>query len=117
GLVPGVDDGDFTGFGAVLMHFHPVGRHVERYVRHVQKIVREILLDHVALVAGAHDELVDAVAREDLHDVPQDRVAADLDHRLGPQMRFLADASAESPREYDGFHGDYGRIAAGAAAP
>ena len=37
--------------------------HIEGNVRHVQEIIGEIFLDHIALVAAAHDEIVDAVSR------------------------------------------------------
>ena len=40
----------------------------------------------------------------DLHDVPENRLAADLDHRLGPGGGFFGDAGAESTGEDDGFH-------------
>ena len=36
----------------------------------MQEVVREILLDDVLLVAGQNDEIVVAVARVVLHDVP-----------------------------------------------
>jgi len=44
-----------------LMDFHAVLRHVERHVRHVEKIIGEILLDDVPLVTEAYDEIVDPV--------------------------------------------------------
>jgi hypothetical protein len=56
---------------------------VEGHVGHVEEVVGEVLLDDVALVAEADHEVVEAVVAVDLHDVPQDRPLADLDHRLG----------------------------------
>ena len=81
-----------------------IGPRVDRHVGGVQEVVGEILLDHVALVAEADDEIVDAVMGVDLHDVPEDRLAADLDHRLRPQVGFLGDAGAQAAREDDRFH-------------
>ena len=46
-------------------------RHVEGDVRLMQKIVREIFLDHVALVTKAYDELRYAECCVQLHDVPE----------------------------------------------
>ena len=49
----------------------------------MQEVVGEVFLDHVALVAAADHEVIDAVGGVDFHDVPENRLAADLDHRLG----------------------------------
>ena len=42
--------------------------------------------------------------RQVAHDVPQDRLPADLDHRLGPVLGLLAHARAETTREQDRLH-------------
>lgn len=55
-------------------------------------------------MAQAEDELLDAVRGVELHHVPQDRPAADLDHQLGPQMRFLTDPGAVAPGEDHTLH-------------
>jgi hypothetical protein len=74
---------------ASVVHHRTAGCQVERDVV-VQRVeVEEILLDHLALVAERDDELVDPVAPVDVHDVPQDRLAADLDHRLRLERRLL----------------------------
>ena len=39
-----------------------------------------------------------------LHDVPEDRLAADLDHRLGPCVRLLREPGAEPAREDHDLH-------------
>jgi len=52
----------------------PAGE-VEGDVARVEVVVGEVLLDEVALVAEADDELLDAVGGVDLHDVPEDRLA------------------------------------------
>ncbi len=91
------------GLDVLLVHLHRVVPHVERDVRHVQEVIGEVLLDHVALVAAADDELVDAARRIALHDVPEDRLAADLHHRLGANRGLLADAGTEATGEDDGF--------------
>jgi hypothetical protein len=90
--------------GALLMNLHAVLSHVEGHVGHVQKVVGEVLFDHVALVAAADDEVVDAVGRVHLHDVPQDRLAADFDHRLGAHGGFFAESGAKATGQYHGFH-------------
>ena len=50
------------GSALVAMHLHPVVRPMSNVTsRHVQEVVGEVLLDHVALVAEADDEVVEAV--------------------------------------------------------
>ncbi|OIQ67064.1 hypothetical protein GALL_513630 [mine drainage metagenome] len=79
-------------------------RQIDREVGIVETIVGEVLLDHVAAVTQADDELVEPVMGEQLHDVPQDGPPADLDHRLGLQVAFLGDAGSKPTRQYDRFH-------------
>jgi hypothetical protein len=81
-----------------------VAGEVEGHVARVQVVVREELLDDVALVAQADDEVVDPVGRVDLHDVPEDRLVADLDHRLRAHAGLLAHARAEAAGEDHGLH-------------
>lgn len=85
----------------------------------MEEVVGEVLLDHVAPVPAADHEVVDPVRRVQLHDVPEDRPAADLDHRLGAGAGLLADASAQAAGEDDRLHGSHRavRIRPGAPAP
>ena len=76
------------------MNLHPVLEHIERDIRHVEEVIREIFLDYIAFVPEANHELIDPVVRVDLHDVPQDRPTPNLDHGLWLEMGFLAYASA-----------------------
>jgi hypothetical protein len=86
GVLAGVEHGHPPGLGVGLVHLHLVLGHVEGDVRHVEEVVGEVLLDHVAAVAEADDEVVDARGRVDLEDVPEDRPVADLHHRLGLEV-------------------------------
>ena len=70
----------------------------------MQEIIREILLDHVALVAEADDELLHAERRIQLHDVPENRPRADFHHGLRPRVRLLGDARALAAGENDALH-------------
>src|SRR5688572_5711881 len=58
GRLARVDERDLPWLCAVLMNLELVVLHIERDVRHVQKVVGEVLLDQVPLVAEAHDEFV-----------------------------------------------------------
>jgi hypothetical protein len=77
-------------------------RDIHGDIGHVQVVVGEVLLDHVTLEAEADDELVHAEGRVDLHDVPQDRLASDLHHRLGSAVRFFREACAQAAGQHDG---------------
>jgi hypothetical protein len=69
---------------------------IERDVGRSREILLKELLDHLAFVAAADHEFVEAVVRVRLHDVPQDRPAADLDHRLRANARFFRDPRPET---------------------
>ena len=63
--------------------------HVEGDIGHVQKVIRKILFDHIAFEPTANHKVIHTIMRIDLHDVPQNRFAADLNHRLRFHVRFL----------------------------
>ncbi len=86
GFLAGVHQRHSPWLGLALMYVHGVLFHVEGHIGHVQEVIGEVLLDHIALVSAADHEIVDAMGGIDLHDVPQDRLAADLDHWLGLQV-------------------------------
>ena len=103
-LRAGVDKRDAPRLRGRLVHLHRVLRDVERDVGGVEVVVGEVLLDHVPEVAEADHEVVQPVGGVDLHDVPEDRLAADLDHRLRAQRRLLAEARSYSACQDDDFH-------------
>ena len=100
----GVDEGDAPGFGDGLVDGHLVVVHVEGDVGGVEEVVGEELLDDVALVSAADDEVIDAVLGVDLEDVPEDGAATDFDHGLGAEGGLFRDASAETAGEDYCFH-------------
>ena len=70
----------------------------------MQKIMGKILLDAIALVSKADYEVIEPIVRIMLHDMPENRPPANLDHWLWLDMRLLADACAESACQNDYFH-------------
>ena len=78
-----------------MMNLHSVQLHMESHIAHVQEVVGEVLLDHIALVAAADHKIIDAVMAVNLQNVPKNWPSPDLHHRLGLQVRFLADPRAE----------------------
>ena len=93
-----------TMSGLLLVHFHMGVRHVKGDIGHVQEVVREVLLDEVALVAAADHEVIHAIRDINFHNVPNNRLAADLDHRLGLEVGLFGDAGTETIGEDNGFH-------------
>jgi hypothetical protein len=81
------------------VHVHAVVAHVEGDVGGVQEVVGEEVLDRIALVAKADHEVMNPVGGVLFHDVPKNWLAADLDHRLGLEVRLFADARAQATRQ------------------
>jgi hypothetical protein len=69
----------------------------------VQEVVGEVLLDDIALVTTADDKLVHAMARIELHDMPQNRLTADLDHGLGLEVGLLTQPAPSPPARITAF--------------
>ena len=62
----------------------------------VEEVIREELLDHVTFVAEANHEIRQPVVAVEFHDMPQDRVPPDFNHRLRLGRAFLGDSGAET---------------------
>src|SRR6185437_8730357 len=103
-FLAGVDQRDRPRLGFGLVYGQIVFAEIDGDVGHVKEVVDEIFFDHVAAVAEADDEFVDAVGRVDFHDVPKNRLAADLDHRFWLDIRFLGEARAQPAGQQDRFH-------------
>jgi len=67
-------------------------------------VIEEVLLDHVASVAKAEHEVLEAVMGVELHDVPQQRMPSHLHQGLGPELGLLSQASALPATEDDYLH-------------
>jgi hypothetical protein len=104
-VLTGVDQRDPPRFRLCVVDLGGVASEVEGHVAGVQEVVREELLDDVALVPEAHDEVGDAVLGVDLHDVPEDRASPDLDHRLRTDGGLLSQSAAQTACQDDRFHG------------
>src|SRR4030081_2129254 len=87
------------------MNGHLIGVHVKGHIRGMKKVVGEVLLDDVALVSATDNEVIDAMLRVNLQNVPENRTAANLDHRLGTNYRFFRETRADAASEDDCFHG------------
>ena len=70
----------------------------------VEKIIRKPLLDDMLLVSGADDEIIEAVVRVLLHDVPENRLAADFDHGLRLELGLFGNSCASATCQQNYFH-------------
>src|SRR5690606_11732552 len=71
----------------------------------MRPVVEEEFLDDVRLVAEAEHEIAMAVLAVVMHEVPEDRLVADRDHRLRDILRIVANARAETTAEQNCLHG------------
>ena len=83
GVFTSIHQCDAPRLSIALMHFHAVGPHIESDIGHVQKVVGKVLFDDVTLVSTADNKFVDAMVRVCLQDVPQNGLAANLNHWFG----------------------------------
>jgi hypothetical protein len=86
------------------MHLHRIGAHVEGPITHVQKLIGKIFFGHIALVAAADHEFVDAKAALGDQGVPQNRPTTNFHRWLGHEAGFHADASTQAAGQDQGFH-------------
>ena len=107
GLGTGVDDRDAPVLAPVIAAVvDDLARPgPDRDVAGQAPVVDGPALDRLALVARGDDELVVTEAEVVAHDVPQDRPAADLHHRLRPDDRLLGEPAPESAGQDRCLHG------------
>src|SRR6476659_10241472 len=88
---------------AMADRFAPVAE-VDGEIRDHGVIVDEEILDRLALVAEAQDEILESVGRVAAHDEPKDRIATDRDHGLGQIVGDPANAGPLPSAQDDGLH-------------
>jgi hypothetical protein len=86
------------------MDVHRIIPHVEGDIGIMEKVIRKPFFYHITFIAKADDEFVDAVRRVNLHDMPQDRLATDLDHWLWTVFGLFGEPSTKTTRKDDSFH-------------
>ena len=90
-----------------LMHLHVVFPHIEGHVRHVQKIIGEVLFDQISLVSATDNKVIDPVLRIDFENVPKDRPAANFNHGLGTRTGFFTEPSSLPASQNNCFHSSF----------
>lgn len=98
GVQAGIHHRDLPGFqvGGVNGHCAITMREIKGHIAVVQEVVGKPFLDDMLLVARTDDELIVTVIGVFLHDVPENRLTADLDHGLGLECGFFRKAGAET---------------------
>ena len=81
-----------------------VVRQADREIIVHRLVVEEVILDHIALVPQAEDEVGLLVMGINLHDVPKDWPAPDLNHWLGAEFSLLTQAGASPTAKNHDFH-------------
>ena len=67
-------------------------------------VLQKIVLDRIPAISETQHEFTEPIVRIQLHDVPQNGPATDLDHRLRPELGFLSQTGALPATENDHFH-------------
>lgn len=101
-----IDNCHLPRLDAIMMNDEilPAGRKVERHIARTQEVIGEPLLDHMLLVARAHDKLIEAIVRKHFHDMPEDGHSADLNHWFRPLHALLCNARSRTTRQQYDFH-------------
>src|SRR6056297_4246676 len=87
----------------------PVGFQMARgdvhgHVGAVRAVVDHVFLDNLALVSERNDEVFEPKVPIDLHDVPENGLIANLDHRFRLDRRFFGEARATTASEDSYLH-------------
>src|SRR5262245_45348729 len=102
---PGVDHGDTPVLLGITEYLHVVAESGNDAVGvGVWTIVEEELLDDVRLVAEAQNEILMAILAVVEHQMAQDRLVADWNHRFRNAFGIVADPRTETSAEQNRFH-------------
>ena len=77
---------------------------VKRNIGSVQEIICKPLLNHVLLISSTNNKLIVAIACISLHDMPQNRHTANLNHRLRFIRRFFGNTCSKTTSKNNNFH-------------
>src|SRR5690349_17950544 len=87
-----------------MVNLNLVLRDVKGNITCMQKIICEVAFNDVPAVAAADHKVVYARCRVDFHNVPQDRLAPNFNHRFRPQVALLTDSCAFTTCKNYGLH-------------
>ena len=78
----------------------------DEVVREALAVIEKVILDHVAAVSEAQDEVLMTEVGVVLHHMPQNRPVADGDHGLGHVVTGLTDPHTETATKKHDLHPD-----------
>ena len=103
-FLPGVAQGHAPVLNGIGVGGDVAAFEINGKIRIADIVVVKILLDDLALVTKGQDEILEAKARVDGHDVPEHGPTADLDHGFGLDRGFFAQARTLAAAHDDDFH-------------
>ena len=95
---------DLPGLRMIIVHFNAVAGKIERNIRHMEKIISKKLFNDMLFISGTNNKFANTVIGIQLHNVPQNRLVANLYHRLRAKLAFFRNAGAEAARKNNCFH-------------
>ena len=104
GIFSSIHQGDSPRLCTLLMYIHTVLTHTEGYIRHMQEVVGKILFNHIPLVPTTDNKVVDTVSGVDLHNMPEDWLATNFNHRFRSVIRLFTDTGSISSSQDHCFH-------------
>jgi len=106
GFFPRVGQGDFPAglvMGIVNARFFRLSQFDRDVIVH-QLIMTKIIFDHVAFISQSEDKLFEAELRIVFHDMPENGIRPDVDHRFGAKFRFFPKPRPRAAAEDNDFH-------------
>src|SRR5690349_13965738 len=86
------------------MNVHFIVVQFNGYIAVMDVIVHEIFLDHVTFVAKTDNKFIESEMAVILHDMPEYRLVANLNHGLGFKMGFFGNPRTHSTGKNYNFH-------------
>ena len=60
-VIPRINQSHLPRFSLTVMNFHGVARHIESDVRHVEKIISEILFNQISFITTAYNKFINVM--------------------------------------------------------
>jgi hypothetical protein len=99
GVQSGIHEGNLKVLGVGIVYDYFIILQFYGHIGVMQEIIKKIFLNNIPLVAQANDKIVKPLGRKYFHDMPEDRLIPDLDHRFWSQMGFFRDPGSQAAGE------------------